>query len=209
MNIIILGDRYKKGMKSKGCVGLIKINNHTNIFQKQYYAINKMFPNERIIYVSGFESKKFASFLKKHYDDKQIINLENELFLKTNTGFSINLAKDYLSDSCLIMDGSINLSESLLKSIKQNPDRNLLCVGNRGGDIGCILNGNTVDSLNVDIDNKIYDMCYLTNSTIFKLRNIIQYNYHNAFLFEIINALIDLGEHFYYKTFNKPQLCYH
>jgi choline kinase len=209
MNIIILGDRYKKGMKSKGCVGLIKINNTTNIFQKQYNQIKSFFPDSRIIYISGFESKKFSSFLKKHDKNQEVIHLENDLFAKTNSGFSLNLAREYLDTNCLVIDGSTNISDSLLKNIKTTQDKNLVCIGNKSGDIGCILNNSRVDSLNIDIDNRIYDVFYVTQHTALRLQDIIEHNYHNAFLFEIINILIDLGEHFYHKTFNKPQLCYH
>lgn len=208
MNIIILGDRYKKGMKSKGCVGLIKINNTTNIFQKQYDSIKKFFPNGRIIYVSGFESKKFSSFLKKN-DKYDIEHIENYNFIKTNTGFSLYLAKNYLSNNVLIIDGSTYLVDNLLKNIQSNYDNNLLFIGNKIGEIGCILNKNTVDNLSIDLDNKLYDIAYLNKHTAQKLNSLISTGYHNAFLFEIINSLIDLGQHFTYKTFIKPQLCYH
>lgn len=208
MNIIILGDRYKRGMKSKGCVGLIKIGKNTNIFQQQYKYIQQIFPDSQTVYISGFESKKFSSFLlKNNYND--IHHIKNSVFSKTNTGFSINLAAEYLVDDCLILDGSSNLSATLLKYIQTNRNNNLLCIGNRCGDIGCVLNETKVDSLSLDLDNKIYDMVYLTKKTAIKLQQVIKNNYHYAFLFEIINILIDLGENFNYKTFNRPQLCYH
>ena len=38
MNIIVLGDKFQKRMKSKGCVGLIKINNKS-IIQLQHKTI--------------------------------------------------------------------------------------------------------------------------------------------------------------------------
>lgn len=208
MNIIILGDRYKRGMKSKGCVGLIKINNTTNIFQKQYETIKKFIPQSNIVYISGFESKKFTSFLKKNHS-YTVEHIENTFFAKTNTGFSLSLAQKYIKDNCLIIDGSTSLSDNLLKNICSNLNNNLLCVGNKVGEIGCILNKNIVDSLSVDLDNKVYDIVYMSGATSNALRAMIATSYHNAFLFEIINHLIDMGHIFTHKTFNKPQLCYH
>ena len=65
MNIIILGDKYQKRMKSRGCVGLIKYNNK-NIISHQYKTLHSIFPNANIIYVYGFDNKRFISYINKN-----------------------------------------------------------------------------------------------------------------------------------------------
>lgn len=207
MNIIILGDKFKKGMKSKGCVGLIKVNNTDNILEKQYQQFKKQNKNNNIIYVTGFESKKIHAFIHKNQEDFNISLIYNKYYDTKNHGFSIYLAKEFLNNDCLIIDGSIIIKGDMLQSMTQNGS--CVMVGDSDGEVGCIINKYSVDNLSFDLDNKIYDAYYLSKRTATKLGDLIENpNYHNYFIFELINLLIDCGEEFSYLKLKKTQLCY-
>lgn len=207
MNIIILADRYKKGMKSKGCVGLLQYNKKENIFQKQYKEIKLHNSDHKIVYVIGFESKKFLNFLKKSTVDYDIDLIDNKLYPNRNAGFSLYLIKEFLSDNCLIIDGNIIISSSILDDITKNNESKVF-IGSKNSNIGCIISNHMIDTLNIDLDNKIYDAYYLNKQASESLANMLNANYFNSFLFELINKVIDSGHQFSCIKIKKKQLCY-
>lgn len=192
MNCIILGDKYTKGMKSKGCPALIKNKNKT-IIETQYDILKKQFDHINIIYVYGFDSKRFLSYISKN-DKFNIITIFNESYENKNTGYALSLAKQFLNDNTIILNGYSKLTKTMLKIISKNLDSKIFISDNSTSGIGCIINNDTIENISYDLENQIADIFYLNKSLASKLSNLLVSNqHHNAFLFELLNKLIDNG----------------
>ena len=76
MNCIILADKFDRGMKSRGCSSLIPVSNNKLLIQDQYSKLKKVFPESKIIYIYGHESKKIENFYKSNSLD--IVLTKNE-----------------------------------------------------------------------------------------------------------------------------------
>jgi CTP:phosphocholine cytidylyltransferase-like protein len=196
MNIIILGDKYQKNMKSKGCVGLIKYNRTNTLLENQYIICKSLFPKSKIVYVYGFDGKKFETYL---YDsNKKIIPIYNKNYDKCNAGLSLSLAKDFLKDNCLIMNGNSILNKKIFESFKPNNSSQIFVNKNKKiSDIGCIINDCKIQNFSLDLSNNIYNIYYLSRKDSHILYNIIDNKkYNNYFIFELLNKMIDLGVSF-------------
>lgn len=192
MNFIILGDKPQKGMKSKGCVALFKITKNLNIFDYQYIEIKKQFPKAKIIYVNGFESKKFLSFLKKS-NYKDVITINNNEFNNKNQGYSLNLAKLFLNKDCFILLGNNILSKNTFLNFDKNYGSQIFVSKNKN-EIGCIINNDKIENLSFDLDNYMQNIYYLDYVATDTLKNLLENSKnHNNFIFELINKLIDSG----------------
>lgn len=204
MNFIILGDKYQKGMKSKGCVGLLRFNKKHNIFQHQYHHIKEHFPKAKIIYVHGFESKKFVSFLHKNgYDD--VIAINNDEYDNKNQAYSLSLTKSFLNSDCFITFGNTILVKNIFSKFNKLHGSQIF-ISNDKSEIGCIINDSFIENISFDLDNYISNIYYLDKLTIPDLNLLLDNTkFHNNFLFEIINKLIDAGKIFkpYYTRIKK------
>lgn len=195
MNIIILGDKYQKRMKSKGCVGLIKINSR-NILQIQHKVLRQVFPEANIVYVYGFEGKKFNSFINKStLLNRDIISIYNPHYEKYNNAYSLSLTKDFLNDDCLILFGDLILSKKVFHKFTNNNDSQIFISKQNKNRLGCIINDNKIENISYDLDNYLTDIYYLTRSHTNMIKNLLEnkINY-NCFIFEIINKLIDMNQ---------------
>lgn len=192
MNFVILGDKFQKRMKSRGCVGLIKINNKT-IIQHQYKNIKSVFPEANIIYVYGFESKKFINFINKNPSlQTDIITINNPNYETTNSTLSLYLASQYLNDDCFITFGDNLLNSSVFHKFDQNNGSQVFINKKHKNKIGCIINNDTVENIAYDLDNYLSEIYYLSKEDCHILQNLIDNaKYHNYFIFEILNKLID------------------
>lgn len=202
MNFIILGDKYQKGMKSKGCAGLIRIDKHHNLFQYQYSVVKKYFPSASIVYIGGFESKKIETFIKKNYSDVTYVN--NEEYENLNDGYSIYLIKEILNKDTFIVFGYNLLDKKLFEKFNIKLGTQVVVTPNSQKQIGCIINNNKIDNISFDLPNYIDDIYYLSTKDSIVLQNMVSsIQYKNYFLFELINKLIDAGTEirpFFYKT---------
>lgn len=197
MNCVILGDKYQCGMKSQGCSALIKINKNINNILHQYNALLSIFgENINILYVYGFDSKKFIEFYEK--SNLKIKLIYNEKYNSYNEAFSLSLVKNYLSyDNTFIINGYQKINKILLKKIDNNKSYIFINKNhhNNSETIGCIINKkNLVESLSIGLDNSIYDMYYLNNGCSKSFFDILddKKNYNN-FIFELLNKTIDSG----------------
>lgn len=191
MNFIILGDKFQKRMKSKGCVGLIKVKNKP-IIEHQYSTIKKFFPSAKIIYISGFEHKKISSFLDKNDLYKDIVLLNNKNYEKYNNVYSLSLADNYLDDDCFIVFGDKILTKQMFKKFDASNGCQIFIDNSQKQSLGCIVQKLTVETISYDLNNYLLDMYYLSSSCSKEIRHLIQtQKYHNFFIFEIINKLIN------------------
>lgn len=197
MNCIILGDKYQNGMKSKGCCALIKTNKTTNILTHQYSVLSSIFDNLCIIYVYGFDNKKFIDFYNQCNMNIKI--LYNEYYNQYNQAYSLSLAKDFmLNDETLIIDGYEKINRSTIKKIKPNQNCSYLFVDKKTScdseSVGCIINKDSIESLSLDLDNIVQNIYYLNKECSRQLSSILNDSKtYNNFIFELINKLIDNG----------------
>lgn len=210
MNFIIIGDKYQKGMKSKGCAGLIKINKNSTLFEHQYDVIRTYFPNAKIIYIGGFESKKIESYISKNYSD--VIYVNNIEYEKLNDAHSISLVKSLLVNDTFIIFGYTFLDRKIFENFDIKLGSQIVVTPNSEKQIGSIINQNKIDNISFDLPNYIEDIYYLSMKDSQILQNIVSNTkYKNYFLFELINKLIDGGtmiKPFFYKRSNKKNKYY-
>jgi choline kinase len=196
MNIIILGDKFQKRMKSRGCEGLIKINNKP-ILELQYKNIKKVFPEAKVIYVSGFESKKLLSYTQKHIESyADLVVIDNKEYDRYNYTYSLCLAKDYLDSNCLICFGDSMMNKGLFNKFSINNGSQVFIDKKHKSALGCIINDNNIENIAYDLDNYITNIYYLSKRDSMAVKDMSSrtQNY-NSFIFEIINKLISSDQH--------------
>lgn len=196
MNIIILGDKYQKRMKSRGCVGLIKTNNK-NILSNQYSILKKYFPYANIVYVYGFDNKKFLSYIEKNhsvYNDMVLIYNEN--YEKHNNVYSLNLVKDYLNTDCLILFGDHILKNSTFNNFKPTSKSQVFVSKKNKNKLGCIINDRyAIENISYDLENYLSEIYFISKDQIGIFKNLVDNPmYHNYFIFEILNKMIDQNQ---------------
>lgn len=196
MNCVILGDKYQQGMKSKGCSGLIHINKKLNIISNQYKILKSIFKNIKILYIYGFDNKKFIDFIEtSNMDIRTKFNSQYNVY---NHAFSLSLAKNCIdNDDLLIIDGYQKLHKNIFKKFDQTRGSTIFIKHNtelNRDDVGCIINKNNVEHFSFDLNNNIYNIYYLEKKYVNALFEILEKNkYHNYFIFELFNKLIDQG----------------
>lgn len=194
MNIIIVGDKYQKGMKSKGCVGLIKHNNNETLFDNQYRILRDKFPKSKITYIYGFDHKRFINYFKKRlYNNINL--LHNKYYDQKNTGFSLNLANTVLDSDTLIVLGNITLRKNIFNKFCPN-DKSQIFIDtyNKISNIGCIVTNNIISNISPELNNNLCEIYYLSKTDSILLQNLVKQNkYNNYFLFELINKIIESG----------------
>lgn len=195
MNFIILGDKYQKGMKSKGCVGLIQYDKNHNFFEHQYNFIKKYFPLANIIYVHGFESKKFISFLKKKKINDVTLVFNNKFDIKNQT-YGLSLTSNYIDGDFFILFGNAILNKKNFNKFKTKAGSQVF-ISNNDGSIGCVINNGIVENICFDLENYICNIYYVSKQSGQMLKELVNNSqYHNSFIFEMINRLIDAGQIF-------------
>lgn len=196
MNTIIIGDKYQKGMKSRGCPGLLKINKTTNIIEQQYTLLRKSFDDNNITYVGGFEFRKLQNFLTTTVKDKAKLDIKllfNEKYEEYNELHALSLAIDEITDDTIIMSGYTVLDKKTLYNLnKQNYSQVMISKHNTSKSPGCIIDHNSVTNISFDLPNSIVNSFFIKKKDVHILKEYLQNSlYRNYFLFEIINKLID------------------
>lgn len=192
MNFIILADKFNKGMKSRGCLGLLDINKKYNILEFQYSNIKKIFPKAKIIYVYGFDHKKMQSFLdhKKH---KDLIGVYNPDYENYNYTHSISLTTDYLNDSCFITFGDIIFKYQTFKTFAKDKNQSQIFINSKiPNQFGCTIINNNVINISFGLENYLSHIYYICKKDIEHLTKLVHNTrFKNYFIFEIINKMID------------------
>ena len=198
MNIIVLGDKFQKRMKSKGCVGLIKINNKS-IIQLQHKTIKHLFPESKIVYVYGFEGKRLHTFLTKNILlNNDIIAVYNSHYEKYNNAYSLSLIADFLDDDCLILFGDTIISKKTFAKFNTNNGSQVFLSKKNKNRLGCIINDGKIENISYDLDNYLSEIYYLTKEDMLTIKHLLNNKVNsNYFIFEIINKLIDMDKPIY------------
>lgn len=196
MNFIILGDKFQKRMKSKGCIGLVQLNNKP-IIEHQYKNIKKTYPSSQIIYVTGFESKKLTNYLDKNQEQyKDLIIVNNRYYDKYSYGYTLSLISQYLNTECFICLGD-NPLKNILPKYGSKVQSKVFIDSQNKHNLGCIITDSVVENISYDLDNYLADVYYLTSEHSLILQKLVSNKrYYNCFLFELINSLIDQKQTF-------------
>jgi len=191
MNFIILADKFNKGIKSKGCIGLLGLHKRNNIFQFQYKNIKRAFPKSKIIYIYGFDHKKMVLFLEQNnYSD--LISIYNPDYEKYNYTHTISLANKYLNDDCFISFGDTIFKHQTFKGFsKQN--RSQIFVNTKiKNQFGCTIIDNHVINISFDLQNYLSHIYYVCKKDILHFSHLVTNDkLKNCFIFEVINKMID------------------
>lgn len=194
MNFIIIGDKFQKRMKSKGCCGLITVNNKT-IVQQQHAAIKSKFPNSNIIYVYGFEGKKFVSYINNSESLKRdILLVHNTSYELKNNVYSLFLASSYMDGPCCILFGNNPIPKKAFDKFRSSQNSQIFLNHKEKNKLGCIINKDKVEHISYDLDNYLADIYYISNTHSSLVRRLITSpSMHNCFVFELFNKLIDMN----------------
>lgn len=192
MNFIIIGDKFQKRMKSKGCVALIKINKNKTILEYQYIIIKKNFPEANIIYVYGFDHKRLDSFVHKNQNMLDISFIYNQNYETYNTTYSLNVCQNFLNDDCFVMFGENMLKNKIFNKFNVNDGSQIFINNDSSGSLGCIINDKKVENIAYDLHNKLSEIYFLKKNDTLALSDLISTSLYNKyFLFEMLNKLID------------------
>ena len=197
MNIIILADKYQKRMKSRGCVGLIKYNNK-NILSHQYKIFKGIFPNANIVYIYGFDHKRLVSYLNKNIFDYQNVKfIYNSDYDQYNNVYSLNLAKEYLNDDCILLFGDHIVKPSTFENFQITKQSQVFINLKIQTRLGCIVANNSISNICYDLDNYLSEIYFISQNQISTLKEFVSNpNYYNSFIFEILNKMIDSNHSF-------------
>jgi choline kinase len=201
MNCIILADKFDRGMKSRGCCGLVPVSNTKVLIQDQYNKLKKVFPECKIIYIYGHESKKIEHFYKTSNLD--IVLTKNDIYNTRGYGYSLFLAEKYIKDNCLILSGSRKFSTEILKTIDHNSSQ-IFTNKKIKYKLGChVIKENQAKQICYDAENYISDLYYINEKDVDILKHLVKdSNNYNNFVFEIINKMINHGVNFQIKNIN-------
>jgi choline kinase len=192
ITVIIPAAGEGRRMKSYGPKPLIKLDNKTNIIERQIKIISKFFSNIKVVLVAGFKADELMD-----NTDEGFIKLENQLFMETNVVKSLSLAlRSVSSERVLVVYGDLIFNERAIGSL----DCSTSCTSAshdpmRKNEVGCIVdhNGNLVNMM-YDLDMKWNQILYLHGKelSLFKAE-CFNRKHSKYFCFEIINKILEKG----------------
>jgi len=206
MKCIIIADKHKKRSKSKGWVGLYKINKNTLLINNQINTLRSVFPNIKIIYVYGFDHKKVEDFFD-NYNNKNVIPVYNKMYEECGDVFSLSKAKMFIDQDTLVLGGDMILKPSMFKDFQ--PKTSLVYLNQKTpNELGCTVNKEgKVEHICYDLENYITNLFYFNRADSDIMRAIVSRKaFRNYFLFEIINMMTERGVRFDAQIVNKKNL---
>lgn len=186
-DIIIIGAKPVKGMKSLGAFSNIKINKQNNILDSQILNLKKKININNIIYVGGFQSSKINP-------NSNVTLVENKEYNSKNNAFSLKLALPYInSNYAIILFNKILFTHKIFNRLDYSTSSVFVNNSeNNNYNIGCIINNDIViENLFYNLPNKICGIYGLAKNELDILRSIDIND--NFFIFEIMNEIIASG----------------
>lgn len=191
-DIIIIGAKPIKGMKSLGAFSNIKIDKKHSILDCQLYNLKKKININNVIYVGGFQSTKI------HRND--IIVVSNNEYENKNNSMSLKIGLNYLSaDYLFIIFNKILFNHKVFNRFDYSSSYVFINDNELNNyNIGCTIHDNKIENLFYNLPNKICGMYALAKKELDILKNINITD--NLFIFEIINNIINQGGQFIPKS---------
>lgn len=198
-NIVILGAKPIKGMKSIGTISSVPVYGHKSILDLQLHNLKRRFHTDNIVYVRGYMGDKLSDI-----DHKEIKYVDNNHYSLKNNAYSLKLAAPYLKkyDSTLILFNKVLFHYKIFNYLTRNKDSKII-IDNSSKNfykIGCNINSQTniVNNLFYGLDNKLCGIYFLRGRENDMLMETLESrnNLDNEFVFEIINSIIEQGGRF-------------
>lgn len=194
----ILSYEITKGMKSRGPIGLLKKNNHTEeLLLNQIRFMDKFFKKNDIYVITGFGADKITKKLPAH-----VSTIFNDRFNQANQGYAIKLLLKNLSDSIYQYDGIFILStDVLLRNLPSSSfDKSWIITKNKHSRqaedylLGVGLDKEQkLHTIFYNVSNLLWcNAVYLCKKDLLEIVHNIDRYYDNMFLFEMLNKSIDL-----------------
>lgn len=195
-NIIILGAKPIKGIRSLGAVSNINITNRRSILDIQIQNLSKRFTCDNIIYIGGYMGDRIE-FNKKY----SISYIHNQNYDSKNNGYSLRLTLPYLKhNTTLILFNSILFNYKIFDNIKKTKNSGIFIDNHLKNTykVGCNIDSknNKVNNLFYGLDNRLCGIYFLNESEHKHLKQILNNSHKtldNSFIFEIINDIINMG----------------
>lgn len=194
VHVIIPSAGVGKRMKSYGCKSLLSIKDE-KLIDIQIKNINKAFPNNEIILITGFDSDRLMS---NSPDD--IIKIENERYYDNNVSksISIGLRATKNNQHVVIVFGDVLFNYECLHNINIGQSCIIISDHMEDQEVGCNINGaGKLEYMMFDLPNKWGHIIYLTNKELLLFKKItLNKKVEKRFCFEIINEIISNGGKF-------------
>jgi CTP:phosphocholine cytidylyltransferase-like protein len=197
-NIIILGAKPIKGMRSLGAISNIPISGKKSILDLQLQNLNRRFSCDNVIYIRGH----MGEYVQHNQNKYSISYIDNPEYDTKNNGSSLKLSLPHLykHSSTLVLFSKILFNYHIFDGINKKLSSSIFIDNHIKNQykIGCNINHNVINNLFYGLNNKLCGIYFLSgeeNKTFLKLLEN-QSNMENAFVFEIINSIIDSGGKF-------------
>jgi choline kinase len=200
-NIIILGAKPIKGMRSVGAISNVPICGKRSILDLQIQNLKKKFTCDDIIYVGGYTGDSILEFNHKH----PISYINNPKYDTKNNAHSLRLTLPHLykHDCTLILFSKILFNYHIFDKLNRQRTSTIFIDNSTKNlyKIGCNINADsgTINNLFYGLDDRLCGIYFLRgkeHELLLKMLND-QHNIDNFFIFEIINAIIESGGSFY------------
>jgi choline kinase len=107
---------------------LIEVSSKT-ILKHQLDLFIKHNQIEEIIIIIGYKADLIKNYIKSHYNSHPKIKLlVNKSYNTTNNMFSLYLAKQYINNSLLLMNGDVILDKEIVNGLIDFPFKNAIAV---------------------------------------------------------------------------------
>lgn len=84
---------------------------------------------KEIAIITGYLEDQIKEFIKKNFPNSAISFIRNEKYLKTNTGYSLMLAKDFVgNDDFVKFDADVVFEKVVLEKLIKSPYPSALCI---------------------------------------------------------------------------------
>ena len=193
-DVIILGAKPIKGMKSLGAFSNIEIAKQKTFLDLQYQNLKKKLTIKNMWYVAGHQHSKLEKY------PNNVSFLYNSNYESKNNGYSLSLAiKNSTTDHVVILFNKVLFHHKIFNRL--NYDRSYIFINDNSLNeykLGCVINDSSVDNIFYNLPNKLTGIYILTGNELEFMKTLIQEhkNIDNMFVFEIINKTISLGGHF-------------
>lgn len=206
-DVIILGAKPIKGMKSLGAFSNIEIAKQKTCLDLQKQNLKKKLNIQNIFYIAGHQHCK----LDKTPDNVSFIY--NDAYEYKNNGHSLVLGiNQSTADHVVLLFNKILFHHKIFNRL--NYDQSHIFINDNVLNeykLGCIINNGIIDNIFYNLPNKLTGIYVLTGKELELLKKLVQEhkNIDNMFIFEIINFIISMGGTFIPKTVesHKHILC--
>jgi len=108
-------------------VGALKLGDKT--VMERLLELLKESGIEKTVIVTGYKS----GFYEKFSDGKHIFTVKNDLYKGSGTMTSLAMAKDYIEDDFLLLEGDLAFEKSALAKVLEAPKRDCILITNESG----------------------------------------------------------------------------